>query len=601
MNENYKYDDWGNITYKQNTGYYKYDTNKTNRLLGVYQYSNFTGQQAYNLSYDNNGNVKNDGKRKSDYTNFDKPYLITQGTSKTAFSYGPNREVYKRVDTRGGKQTKTLYLGGYEQVKLPSGVIEHKFYVGNVVITERSNNANDEFYLHKDHQGSTTSITNASGMVVQQFIYDPWGKQYNVHSNSIFSAYSSPGISRGYTGHKMVNDMDIIHMNGRTYNVALGRFMQADPHIQAPMNSQNYNRYSYVLNNPMSMTDPSGYFFNKLFKKLNKAFGNFAPFVGMAMMFVPGAQSYGVAMLKGFIAGGIATGSLKGAVIGAFSAAAFTGIGQHFKGLAAANGAGSVTRKFGGNMLTSGQIAGQIASHAFTGGVISTLSGGKFGHGFFAAGVTKGLGGAFLHGGENLTTGEIIGGTLVSAVIGGTASKISGGKFANGANTGAFQYLFNQAGTALKKAYNYAMHDVANIDTSTFEGRTKLAAYMVLSGQAADLDTAFNKINRGDMASFQAHAKLNIALANLNHANAVKEFTSFVEGNIEQAKGYGLAVNISAAASGSLRLIGASYVLDYKTMIDAASLADHIISPNGITQAVSNGQSYLKSKYGGNL
>ena len=57
MNETYRYDDWGNIKYKQNTGYYKYDTTKTNRLSGVYQRSNFTGTQYYNMAYDANGNV----------------------------------------------------------------------------------------------------------------------------------------------------------------------------------------------------------------------------------------------------------------------------------------------------------------------------------------------------------------------------------------------------------------------------------------------------------------------------------------------------------------------------------------------------------------
>lgn len=432
MNENYKYDDWGNITYKQNTGYYKYDTNKTNRLLGVYQYSNFTGQQTYNLSYDNNGNVKNDGKRTSDYTNFDKPYLITQDTSKTAFSYGPSREVYKRVDTREGKQTKTLYLGGYEQVKLPSGVIEHKFYVGNVVITERSNNANDEFYLHKDHQGSTTSITNASGMVVQQFIYDPWGKQYNVHSNGIFSAYSSPGISKGYTGHKMVNDMDIIHMNGRTYNVVLGRFMQADPHIQAPTHLQNYNRYAYVLNNPMSMTDPSGYFFTKLGKKLFrgliktsvKIFGaeltNFAGSVFFSWAgLAPGAGYWSYNFTRAM--GGTSSGALKGAITATASAIAFNTVG-------AQTAAGSFE-----NML----------GNAVVGGIMSDLQGGKFGHGFWAAGLPAGLKGKYGDFGIGTSADLKPFRVMIAAVIGGTASVISGGKFANGAITGAYTQLFN--------------------------------------------------------------------------------------------------------------------------------------------------------------
>lgn len=38
-------------------------------------------------------------------------------------------------------------------------------------------------------------------------------------------------------------------------------------------------------------------------------------------------------------------------------------------------------------------------------------------------------------------------------MIGGTSSKISGGKFANGANTGAFQFLFNQAYDSMSRRY----------------------------------------------------------------------------------------------------------------------------------------------------
>ena len=45
------------------------------------------------------------------------------------------------------------------------------------------------------------------------------------------------------------------------YDPTIGRFIQADPFVQAVNNTQNYNRYSYVLNNPMNYTDPSGYFF----------------------------------------------------------------------------------------------------------------------------------------------------------------------------------------------------------------------------------------------------------------------------------------------------------------------------------------------------
>ncbi|MEN3157335.1 RHS repeat-associated core domain-containing protein [Alkalimonas sp. NCh-2] len=69
---------------------------------------------------------------------------------------------------------------------------------------------------------------------------------------------------RDLTGHEQIDDVGLIHMGGRVYDPILGRFLQADPFIQQPNNIQNFNRYSYVLNNPLNATDPSGYFFQLL-------------------------------------------------------------------------------------------------------------------------------------------------------------------------------------------------------------------------------------------------------------------------------------------------------------------------------------------------
>ena len=57
----------------------------------------------------------------------------------------------------------------------------------------------------------------------------------------------------------MLDELGIIHMNGRVYDPLIGRFMSADPFIQAPDNLQSYNRYAYVFNNPLFYTDPSGF------------------------------------------------------------------------------------------------------------------------------------------------------------------------------------------------------------------------------------------------------------------------------------------------------------------------------------------------------
>lgn len=67
----------------------------------------------------------------------------------------------------------------------------------------------------------------------------------------------------------MIDDVDLVNMNGRVYDPALGRFLSADPFIHDVTNSQDLNRYSYVHNNPLAFVDQNGYGF---FKKLGKFF-----------------------------------------------------------------------------------------------------------------------------------------------------------------------------------------------------------------------------------------------------------------------------------------------------------------------------------------
>lgn len=81
--------------------------------------------------------------------------------------------------------------------------------------------------------------------------------------------------------------------------------------------------------------------------------------------------------------------------------------------------------KFSGNYLTSGQIAGQIASHAAAGGVISELAGGKFGHGFVAAGFTKGAMGSAGFNCNNTNADAIIERTIIAAMVGGSVSELT--------------------------------------------------------------------------------------------------------------------------------------------------------------------------------
>jgi len=68
------------------------------------------------------------------------------------------------------------------------------------------------------------------------------------------------GVTRaGYTFQTVLGSMGLNHMNGRIEDSVTGRFLSPDPRGTMPGNTQSWNRYSYVLNNPLTLTDPTGF------------------------------------------------------------------------------------------------------------------------------------------------------------------------------------------------------------------------------------------------------------------------------------------------------------------------------------------------------
>jgi len=132
-------------------------------------------------------------------------------------------------------------------------------------------------YFHTDALGSITSITDDSANVIERRSYDPFGKiramDYRLSSNhAIIPTNSVVQTTRAYTGHEQIKEIDgLIHMNARVYDSDIGRFLSADTVIQDPYDTQAYNRYSYVRNNPMFYTDPSGHdFWSKIKNKVTR-------------------------------------------------------------------------------------------------------------------------------------------------------------------------------------------------------------------------------------------------------------------------------------------------------------------------------------------
>src|SRR5262249_44422488 len=91
--------------------------------------------------------------------------------------------------------------------------------------------------------------------------YDAWGKRRFPTGADDPSGSITSQTTRGFTGQEELADAGLVHLNGRVYDPVVGRVMSADPMVPDPMNGQAWNRYSYVINNPLAFTDPNGYCF----------------------------------------------------------------------------------------------------------------------------------------------------------------------------------------------------------------------------------------------------------------------------------------------------------------------------------------------------
>jgi RHS repeat-associated protein len=115
--------------------------------------------------------------------------------------------------------------------------------------------------MHTDSLGSIDTITDSVANVVEYLSYEPFGnrRESNWRTTQIGTNLIPKFTKLGFTGHEHIDEFNLIHMNGRVYDPVIGRFISADPVIQSPFESQNFNRYTYVMNNPLKYTDPSGF------------------------------------------------------------------------------------------------------------------------------------------------------------------------------------------------------------------------------------------------------------------------------------------------------------------------------------------------------
>jgi len=146
-----------------------------------------------------------------------------------------------------------------------SGVTKEYTYLGGdaysaPVVAITQSGTTSYFYLLRDYLGNITHQVNTSNAVVAEYNFDAWGRRRSADDWSYTLDANDLNLvaDRGFTGHEFLKYFNLYNMNGRLYDPLVGRFLNADPYVQLPDFSQNYNRYTYCLNNPLKYSDPSG-------------------------------------------------------------------------------------------------------------------------------------------------------------------------------------------------------------------------------------------------------------------------------------------------------------------------------------------------------
>ena len=259
---NYEYDAIGNLMVKSDFAT-SYAYGDASRSLGgnagphaVRQIQHNNGI-TYTYNYDANGNLISGMNKLLIYNPFNKPTRIMESGVTTDLAYAPDLRLYKRETP---DQTIYYVSGDYEKVfDKATGKVSEKSYLSNNAAVETSESGRELRYMHHDRLTSITAITDGAGAIIEERGFDAFGAPLDAEWRSNRGFLNGTFSDRGFTSHKHMDEHKVIHMDGRLYNPLLGRFFSVDPIIQDPKNTQSQNAYTYVMNNPLSMIDPTGY------------------------------------------------------------------------------------------------------------------------------------------------------------------------------------------------------------------------------------------------------------------------------------------------------------------------------------------------------
>ncbi|HAP94963.1 MAG TPA: hypothetical protein DCP54_04280, partial [Chryseobacterium sp.] len=343
----------------------------SNAELGKYNY-NGGDYKLQSINFNTNGQNVNAQRGFADitYNAYRSPLRITlAGKDDLQFDYNILKTRYKMTSSVTGKQK--FYSSDFaieitkqgnktEIITFITGDPYSANYIKKETLINGSVSESGNYYLHRDNQGSILAITKASdGAVVEKRYFDAWGNlkaMTNAQQQLVTNNPQMLFIDRGYTGHEHLQSVGLINMNARIYDPVVRKFLSADNLVSDPFNTQAYDRYSYVLNNPLLYMDLDG---------------NEPITFGVAVVIGVAIAIFSKAIINMISGIPFWYGLGKAATMGAVSAAISFGIG-------------SLATSTFGTAVSVGKAAFEAGLHAITSGAMSALDGGKFGSGFLS-------------------------------------------------------------------------------------------------------------------------------------------------------------------------------------------------------------------------
>jgi len=247
-------------------------------------------------------------KHSISYTPFGKMRAISSGSNSLTIDYGYDHNRIRSVASSGGKIKEKVYVSDCEFVKDQGRSDVYTFLKGPMgvfAVCHTDETGLSEFlYVHKDNLNSWCMITDENGKIVQKTGYDVWGNPRN-ETTWTGAYYGNLLCDRGFTGHEHLMPFRIINMNGRVYDPLLSMMINPDENIQTPDFSQNYNRYLYCFNNPLSYNDPTGEWVEWLLHGVFTGIANVAFNWEDINNFGEGVLSFGAGFVSGCLTEGL--------------------------------------------------------------------------------------------------------------------------------------------------------------------------------------------------------------------------------------------------------------------------------------------------------